>query len=105
MSRQVNVDPELVAQAAGRADAELRVLLDAHGAASAAIDSALRGWVGESAAALSAATGRWAAATSEVGALIAAHAEALRISGLTLSEMAVRHTARLAAVHRPEPGR
>lgn len=103
MSGLLKVDPELVAQAAGRADDELRVLVDAHGAAMAAIDSALRGWIGESAAALSAATVRWAAATGEVGTLIAAHAEALRISGLTISEMAVRHTASLASVHRADP--
>lgn len=101
MTASINVDPELLAVAAARADAESQAVFASHSAADAAVDSALTGWVGSSRTALAATAGRWAETTSGLSVGVYQHGEAMRISGLTFAEMAAAHAGRLAGAGPP----
>lgn len=96
----MHVSPELLAASGAQADTESRALRSAAGAADAAIDSALPGWVGQSHTTLAASAARWAAATTALSARVHQHAEMLRLSALTFAEMDAGHARALAALHR-----
>lgn len=89
--------PDLLIAAAVHADLSAEEFSANHERADTAIDSALPGWVGRSAAALAARSGTWAAAAATLSAAICAHSEALRISALQFAEMDHRNGAALTA--------
>ncbi len=93
--------PDLLIAAAVHADLSAEEFCTNHECADAAVDSALPGWVGRSAAALAARSGTWATATATLSAAICAHSEALRVSALQLAEMDHRNGVALTA----KPGR
>lgn len=96
----MDVCPDLLIAAAVHADLSAEELSADHERADTAIDSALSGWVGRSAAALAARSGTWATATTTLSAAICAHGEDLRRSALQFAEMDYRN----GAVLTPLPG-
>ena len=96
----MDVCPDLLIAAAVDAGLTAEEFLVDHARADAAIDSALSGWVGRSAAALAARSGTWATATTTLSAAICAHGEDLRRSALQFAEMDYRNRAVLT----PLPG-
>lgn len=90
----LNVDPESLAACACQCDAQSGDLLAAH--RSAAIESALSGWVGRSHAALAAAAQRWTPTTTALAARLAEHGEVLRVAALTFAEMDAGHARALS---------
>lgn len=101
MPAPLNVDPELLALSAARADAESQRLFAGHSAADAAVESALFGWVGGSHAALGATAARWAEATARLSITVYGHGEALRVSGLTFAGMDDEHAGLLSGPPAP----
>lgn len=101
VSEPMIVFPELLIDAAARADAQSQDLFASHSWADAAIDSAAHGWVGRSATALSLTAIRWAAATTELSTRICEHGEALRLSGVSFAATERRNTDAVAGVQRP----
>jgi hypothetical protein len=92
--------PDLLIAAAVHAGIHADEFCASHERADTAVDSALPGWVGRSAAALSARSGTWATATATLSAAICAHSEVLRVAALQLAEMDHRNGAALT----PLPG-
>lgn len=99
----MTVHPGLLAASAAAAAAQSRHVLAAHNASATSVDTALVGWVGNSRAALTAVSHRWAEVSTGLNLRIYQHSEALRISGLTFAEMDADHTRRLSGIQRPEP--
>ena len=93
----MDVCPDLLIAAAVHADLSAEEFCANHERADTAVDSALPGWVGRSAAALAARSGTWATATATLSAAICAHSEALRVSALQLAQMDHRNGAALTA--------
>ena len=100
MSEPMNATPELLIAAGVRTDAHSQDLFASHARADAAVDSALFGWVGQSAAALSATASMWASATTDLSIRVYAHGEALRLTGVQFAEMEHRNAQTAAQVHR-----
>ena len=96
MSEPMNIDPELLIAAGVQTEAHSEDLFDSHSRADAIVDSALFGWVGRSADAMSALAVAWSAATATLYNGVYAHGEALRLSGMTFAEIE-RHNAQAAA--------
>ena len=96
----MDVCPDLLIAAAVHADLSAEEFSANHERADMAVDSALPGWVGRSAAALTARSGTWATARATLSAAICAHSEALRVAALQLAEMDHRNGAALT----PLPG-
>jgi uncharacterized protein YukE len=93
--------PDLLIAAAVYADLAAEEFCANHERADTAVDSALSGWVGRSAAALTARSDTWATATATLSAAICAHSGALRVAALQLAEMDQGNGAALTA----KPGR
>ena len=98
MPAQMNVDPQVLATSSAQVRAVSQSFVAAHDGAAAAIEPALHGWVGLSRVAMSGTVARWAGSTGAVATRMAAHAEALAVSGWTFAAMDARHAAHLAAV-------
>jgi len=101
VSEPMNIAPELLIVAGAAAEAQSQELFASHNRADAAVDSALPGWVGRSAAALAVRASTWAAATLALSAHVYDHGEALRKCGLYFTEMECHGTQSLAQVHQP----
>ena len=100
MPEPLNVDPELLIVSGALADDQAHDLLASHTRAESAVHSALTGWVGRSAAALSATATTWATATQDLATQVCEHGTALRITGMAFAEMEVRSARATAQVHR-----
>lgn len=87
MPESMDVCPELLIAAAVQAAQFADDLFASHAGADAMVESALFGWVGSSAAALSARAASWATATTALSTAIQDHAEALRQSALNFVEI------------------
>ena len=97
MPESMDVCPELLIAAAVQAAQSSDDLFASHAGADAMVGSALSGWVGSSAAALSARAASWAAVTTTLSTAVAEHAEALRQSALDFVEMDRRNASAVAA--------
>ena len=95
----LNVDAELLIVSGALADDQAHDLLARHTRADSAVDSALAGWVGRSAAALSATAATWATATRDLAAQVCEHGAALRITGMAFADMDLRGARVTAQVH------
>ena len=73
-----------------------------HSSADQVIESSLGGWVGRSQAALAAKASEWSMVTTLLFTRLYAHAEGLRVSGMTFAAMDGRAGGELAAVYRPD---
>jgi uncharacterized protein YukE len=96
----LNVAAELLIGSGALADGQAQDLLADHIRAESAVDSALSGWVGRSAGALSASAATWAAATRHLAARVYEHGAALRIVGMAFAEMENRNARVMAQVYR-----
>jgi WXG100 family type VII secretion target len=92
----MDVCPELLIAAAVQAAQSCDDLFASHAGADATVESALSGWVGSSAAALSARAALWATATTTLSTAVQEHAEALRQSALNFVEMDRRNASAVA---------
>lgn len=101
MSESMNIVPELLIAAGAQADAHSQDLFASHASADAMVDSALFGWVGRSAVALSATAARWAASTTELSTRVYEHGEALRLTGANFAETEHRNAEAAAQVYQP----
>lgn len=97
----MNVDPEQLAASASEVIAQAGFLLAEHD--STEVESALVGWVGQSHAALSEAGTHWTGVARALSARMLDHGAALRTTGLSFTEMEIRHAESLLAV-RPVAG-
>ena len=86
----LNVAPELLIVSGALADDQADDLLANHARVDSAVDSALIGWVGRSAAALSATAATWTTATRDLATRVCEHGAALRITGMAFAEMELR---------------
>ena len=105
MSEPLHVAAELLIVSGTLADDQAHDLLANHARTDSAVDSALTGWVGRSAAALSASAATWATATRDLATRVSEHGAALRITGMTFAEMEHRGARATAQVHRPSGAR
>ena len=96
MSESMNVSPELLIAAGVQAEAYSQELFDSCNRTDAVVDAALLGWVGQSAAAMSARAATWSAEMTALCTGAYEHGEALRLSGMTFAEIE-RHNAEAAA--------
>lgn len=103
MPNSINIHPGLLAASAAAAANQAQTVLSVHNIVTTSIDTAMGGWVGNSRQALTAMTQRWAEASTGLNLRIYQHSEALRISGLTFTEMDSGHAGGLSAIHPPEP--
>ena len=103
MPNSINVHPGLLAASAAVTATQAQTVLSAHNTAATSVDAALSGWVGNSHAALVATAQRWAEKSTDLNLRIYQHSEALRISGLTFTELDSGHASRLSGIHPPEP--
>ncbi len=101
MPNSMNVHPGLLAASAAAAATHAQTVLSAHNTAATSVDTALSGWVGNSQAALVATAQRWAETSTGLNLRIYQHSDALRISGLTFTEMDSGHAAGLSGVQGP----
>lgn len=97
MPESMDVCPELLIAAAAQAAQSSDDLVASHTGGDATVESALFGWVGSSAAAMSARAASWVTATTTLSAAIHEHAEALRQSALNFVEMDRRNASAVAA--------
>jgi len=95
----LNVAAELLIVSGALADDQAHDLLANHTRADSAVDSALTGWVGRSAAELPAAAATWATATRDLAARICEHGAALRITGTAFVAMDLCGARSTAQVH------
>jgi len=93
----MDVCPELLIAAAVQAAQSSDDLFASHAGADATVESALFGWVGSSAAALSARAASWATATTTLSTAVHDQAEALRKSALNFAEMDHSNASAVAA--------
>jgi uncharacterized protein YukE len=96
----LNVTAELLIVSGTLADDQAHDLLANHARVDSAVDSALTGWVGRSAAALSASAAAWIPATRDLATQVCEHGAALRITGMAFAEMELRSARATAQVHR-----
>ena len=87
MPESLHVAAELLIISGSLADDQAHDLMANHARADSAVDSALAGWVGRSAAALSATAATWATATRDLAAQVCEHGAALRITGMAFADM------------------
>ena len=92
----MDVCPELLIAAGVRAAQSCDDLFARHAGAEETGESDLAGWVGSSAAALSARAALWATATTTLSTAVQEHAEALRQSALNFVEMDRRNASAVA---------
>ena len=102
MPEPLNVAAELLIVSGALADDQAHNLLADHARADSAVDSALAGWVGRSAAALSASATTWAITTQDLATRVCEYGAALRITGMAFTDMELRATRATAQVHRGE---
>ena len=102
MPEPLNVAAELLIVSGALADSHADDLLANHARVDSAVDSASTGWVGRSAAALSATAATWTTATQDLATRVCEHGAALRITGMAFAEMELRSTRATAQVHRGE---
>lgn len=102
MPEPLNVAAELLLVSGALADDQAQHLLANHARADSAIDSAMSGWVGRSASALSASADTWSTAARELATRVWEHAEALRITGMTFAETEHRGAQATAQAHRTD---
>lgn len=102
MPNSINVHPGLLAASAAVTATQAQTVLSAHNTAATSVDTALSGWVGNSHAAL-VATAQRPRLSTDLNLRIYQHSEALRISGLTFTELDSGHASRLSGIHPPEP--
>jgi len=95
----LNVAAELWIVSGALADDQAHDLLASHTRADSAVDSALTGWVGRSAAALSATAATWATATRDLATRVGEHGAALRITGMAFADMDLSSARATAQVH------
>jgi hypothetical protein len=101
----LNVAAELLIVSGALADSHADDLLANHARVDSAVDSASTGWVGRSAAALSASAAAWTSATRDLATRVCEHGAALRITGATFAEMELRGARATAQVHRGDGAR
>ena len=95
----LNVDAELLIVSGALADDKAHDLLARHTRADSDVASALAGWVGRSAAALSATAATWATATRDLATQVCEHGAALRITGMAFADIDLRGARATAQVH------
>jgi hypothetical protein len=98
----LRVAAELLIVSGTLADDQAHDLLANHARADSAVDSALTGWVGRSAAALSASAATWATTTHDLAARVREHGAALRFTGMAFAEMEHLSAQATAQVHRAD---
>ena len=96
----LNVAAELLIVSGALADSHADDLLANHARVDSAVDSASTGWVGRSAAALSATAATWTTATRDLATRVCEHGAALRITGMAFAETELRSAGATAQVHR-----
>jgi uncharacterized protein YukE len=99
MPEPLNVAAELLIVSGALADDQAHDLLANHARADSAVDSALTGWVGRSAAALSASAAMWATTTQDLATRVCEYGAALRITGMAFTDMDLRAARATAQVH------
>ena len=100
MPEPLNVAAEFLIVAGALADDQAHDLMADHARVDSAVDSAMTGWVGRSAAALSASAATWTTATRDLATRVCEHGAALRTTGMTFAEMDLRSARAMAQVHR-----
>ena len=100
MPEPLNVAAELLIVSGALADDQANDLLANHARVDSAVDSASTGWVGRSAAALSATAATWTTATRDLATRVCEHGAALRITGMAFAETELRSAGATAQVHR-----
>jgi len=96
----LNVAAELLIVSGALADSHADDLLANHARVDSAVNSASTGWVGRSAAALSATAATWTTATRDLATRVCEHGAALRITGMAFAETELRSAGATAQVHR-----
>ena len=102
MPEPLHVAAESLILSGALADDQADDLLATQARADSAVDSALTGWVGRSAAALSASVATWATATQDLADRICEHGTALRITGTAFADMEQCGAQATAQTHRAD---
>lgn len=102
MADALRVDPEVLVASGALMDEHSQNVFVTHSSADQVIESSLGGWAGRSQAALAAKASEWSMVTADLSTRLYAHAEGLRVSGMTFAAMDERAGGELAAVYRPD---
>ena len=102
MADALRVDPEVLVASGALMDEHSQNVFVTHSSADQVIESSLGGWVGRSQAALAARASEWSMVTTVLSTRLYAHAEGLRVSGMTFAAMDEHADGDLSAVYRPD---